>query len=210
MAHTPKIGGTFDWRIILAAMFLLLPTFSKMYAGDTGQLAVASPDLSDPHYGQTIIYLVHHELIYTWGVVLNKPLADIERQGLPENLRQSKFPVYWGGPDHTEDQDVFILQLNPDSTIKLVTFAEWVKAEPDILTKIEEAYQVQKDASPYRVLVGHMEWILMQYEMKKMNGEFRVAPYNPALILHNYDHPQDLWERVLGTVPSHQKTPLLF
>ncbi|MBU0677572.1 MAG: YqgE/AlgH family protein [Verrucomicrobia bacterium] len=67
----------------------------------TGSLLAASPELADPNFRQTIIYIAEHDVDGALGVVMNRPtgktLGDIAKTAtVPDRLLE--VPVYIGGP----------------------------------------------------------------------------------------------------------------
>lgn len=66
-----------------------------------GRLLVASPALTDPNFNRTVIFLVRHSEEGAFGLVLNRPLADLElAETLPGWLTYATEPrvVFAGGP----------------------------------------------------------------------------------------------------------------
>jgi len=66
-----------------------------------GKLLVASPKLTDPNFSRTVIYLCEHNADGAFGLVLNRPLLDVDvAQHLPEwrTLAAEPGVVFAGGP----------------------------------------------------------------------------------------------------------------
>lgn len=66
----------------------------------TGLVLVADPELFDPNFHRTVVYLAEHGPAGALGFVMNRPLGrklgDVTQAKLPEALRE--LPVYEGGP----------------------------------------------------------------------------------------------------------------
>ncbi len=78
-----------------------------------GKLLIAMPDMSDPRFAKTVIYLCAHSGEGSMGLVINKPQPGIGFAKLLEQLEIPKSPslpdvaVHYGGP--VEQQRGFVL-----------------------------------------------------------------------------------------------------
>ena len=70
-----------------------------------GQLLVATADLQDPNFRETVVYLVHHDRAGAMGLVINRVLGTgpldemLEGLGLPPDGRaERELLVHYGGP----------------------------------------------------------------------------------------------------------------
>lgn len=80
-----------DWQVLdrsrrkrawLALGFGLLLLFAgprPLVAEDdlTGQLLVAAPDMSDPNFAHTVIYILRHDPSGALGLVINRPMGEV-------------------------------------------------------------------------------------------------------------------------------------
>ena len=68
-----------------------------------GMLLVATPDLRDPHFRRTVVYLVAHGSDGTVGVILNRPSETAVQNVLPSWASHTARPhaVFAGGPVQT-------------------------------------------------------------------------------------------------------------
>ncbi len=68
-----------------------------------GMLLVATPDLRDPHFRRTVVYLVAHGSDGTVGVILNRPSETAVQNVLPSWASHTSRPhaVFAGGPGGT-------------------------------------------------------------------------------------------------------------
>jgi len=70
-----------------------------------GQLLVATPELDDPNFSQTIVYMVQHDERGALGVVVNRVLGGgplgklLERLGMEEGSdSEAEIKIHYGGP----------------------------------------------------------------------------------------------------------------
>ena len=77
----------------------------ELYPGSlTGQLLVASPEIGDPRFANTVIMMIRHDREGAFGIVINRP---IEEHSIAEILGwigessdgvEGKVEIYAGGP----------------------------------------------------------------------------------------------------------------
>ncbi|MCA8894422.1 MAG: YqgE/AlgH family protein, partial [Amphiplicatus sp.] len=48
----------------------------------TGQLLIAMPNMSDPRFERSVLLMCAHDEQHAMGVIINKPLADVEMSEL--------------------------------------------------------------------------------------------------------------------------------
>ena len=161
-----------------------------------GQLLVATPDLQDPNFSETVVYLVHHDQSGAMGLVLNRVLGAgpldkiLEGLGMPSNGRANlELRVYYGGP--VEPRRGFMLH-SPDyraeDTVVLSDLAA-LTVSPGILQDIAAG------KGPRRSLfaLGYAGWGPEQLERELAAGAWVVVEPDADLLFD--DHPETKWQR---------------
>ena len=161
-----------------------------------GQLLVAAPDLGDPNFRQTVVYLVHHDRDGAMGLVLNRVLGAgrleklLEGLGLPPNgAGDLELIVHYGGP--VESTRAFMLH-SPDyraeDTVVISDLAA-LTVSPGILEDIAAG------KGPKRSLfaLGYAGWGPEQLEGEIAAGAWVVVEPDPDLLFD--DHPETKWQR---------------
>src|SRR4029077_19152124 len=70
----------------------------------TGQLLVATPEMRDPRFAETVIYMVKHDADGALGLVINRPLAKgpvedlLKGFGMEGSEAKGEIIVHYGGP----------------------------------------------------------------------------------------------------------------
>lgn len=91
----------------------------KMNVSDStlvGKLLIAMPDMSDPRFANTVIYMCAHSDEGGMGLIVNKPQPDVkfakllEQMDIPATLALRDVPVHYGGP--VDQQRGFVLHSN--------------------------------------------------------------------------------------------------
>ena len=76
------------WLALLLALAVTAAALSEDQesASLSGRLLVAAPELVDPNFGRTIVYLVEHNDEGAMGLVVNRPLGDLDVEKFFANL----------------------------------------------------------------------------------------------------------------------------
>src|SRR5262249_42197085 len=69
------------------------PEEPRASASLAGQLLVATPEMPDPRFARTVIYMIQHDASGAEGVVVNRPLGDIPLATLLKQMRMDSAGV---------------------------------------------------------------------------------------------------------------------
>jgi putative transcriptional regulator len=170
---------------LLFLFFLLTPTSADEPADSTaGQLLVATPEMTDPRFVETVIFVVKHNSEGTLGLVINRPLAKgpIEDllKGFGANSKGAKgeIIVHYGGPVGTNQG--FLLHTEDavlDSSIR-------VKGGTAVTSdaKLIEAISHGKGPKQFLFMLGYAGWAPGQLEAELKANAWYVVPGDKALI----------------------------
>jgi putative transcriptional regulator len=161
-----------------------------------GQLLVATPDLQDPNFRETVVYLVHHDQTGAMGLVINRVLGagplDQMLEGLgmaPEGRADLELRVHYGGP--VEPARGFMLhspEYHAEDTVVLSDLAA-LTLSPGILQDIAAG------KGPKRSLfaLGYAGWGPEQLEGELAAGAWVVVEPDEALLFD--EHSETKWQR---------------
>lgn len=128
------------------------------------------PNMTDPRFEKSILLMVSHDTEHAMGIVLNKPLADLELGTLLDQLSidpregAGGDPVYYGGPVQT-DRGLVIHTLDYRSAQTMAIDARiGVTASKDILVDIGGRERKRKPPERYLLAIGHAGWGAGQLE----------------------------------------------
>jgi putative transcriptional regulator len=171
---------------------------SKIPAYYTGHLLVAMPQMEDPRFERTVIYMCAHNAEGAMGLVVNKLFDAITFPDLLEQLsietgpKTQQIRVHFGGP--VESGRGFVLHSDDyvrDGTLKVRSgFA--LTATVDILKAIAEG------EGPRRSLLalGYSGWGPGQLEQEIVANGWLVVPAEPAIVFEpNLD---DKWQQAFA------------
>jgi putative transcriptional regulator len=181
---------------------VFLPVQSKnAKALGAGKMLVASRDLADPHFAETVILLVHYDAQGVVGLILNRR-TDIPLSRVLESLKAAKDrsdPVYLGGP--VESSAVFALSHSPMK----IEGAEHIFGQVYLISAkslFEETISSRPDPSKFHVYLGYAGWSIEQLRKEVELGAWFIFPADASTVF-NAD-PDSLWPQLI------RKTELKF
>jgi putative transcriptional regulator len=162
----------------------------------TGQLLVATPDLEDPNFRQTVVYMIHHDEGGAMGLVLNRVLGtgplDKVLKGLgidPHGEHEINIELHYGGP--VEAGRIFMLH-SPEYRVAntmVVSDLAALTVTPQILEDIAAG----KGPKHTLFALGYAGWGPHQLEDELTAGAWLVVQPDEALL---FDEKTDTkWQR---------------
>jgi putative transcriptional regulator len=162
-----------------------------------GQLLVASPEMRDPRFVETVIYMVSHDASGALGVIINRPIAkgtfgdllkafDAESDGA-----EGEVIIHYGGP--VSPNLGFILHsddyLLKESTVVRDGIAMTAAAE------VVRAMSLGKGPSQALIVLGYAGWAPGQLEGEIQNNHWFTIPADKTLIFSG--QPEKKWEQAI-------------
>lgn len=156
-----------------------------------GRLLVATPDLHDPNFRQSVVYLLAHGDDGSLGVIVNRPGEVPVDQVIPA-LADAVTPpptMFAGGP------------VRPDGVIALAHVDEDVEGVGTVAPGVgvvdleREPLDVTDRVDELRLFAGHAGWVPGQLDQELASGGWFVVDGRPEDVFAA--EPEDLWERVL-------------
>ena len=164
----------------------------------TGQFLVAMPNMGDPRFVKSVIYMVSHNDEGAMGLIINKihdkmRFPDLLKQlGIPATGRLLEWNVHHGGP--VETARGFVLH-SPDFTSE-TTLA--VNQNIALTATVDVLQAVASNHGPAHGLfaLGYAGWAPGQLDQEIQANGWLTMPANPD-ILFDRDH-DNKWHRVLS------------
>lgn len=167
----------------------------------TGKLLVAMPNIGDPRFSRSVVLLCAHSDEYTMGLVLNKPIKDLnlpdlfDQLGIEQNIKLPDTYVLNGGPVSTDRG--FVVHsgdyFNDGATMEVGNDL-YMTATHDVLKAIASG------GAPHRstMTLGYAGWGAGQLEYELAENAWIVCdPHND--ILYGVKHSMK-WQRSLELV----------
>ncbi|WP_217125881.1 YqgE/AlgH family protein [Hydrogenophilus thiooxidans] len=145
---------------------------------------VAMPELNDPNFRQTVVYLVEHHPQGAMGLIINRP-TEITLGQLFERVEAGAVnplvadaPVFYGGPVATERG--FVLHRPSGEWAGSMTLPDEMAltSSRDILPSLGDTNAVRD----FLVLLGHAGWGEGQLESEIARNDWLTVPANPEII----------------------------
>lgn len=166
-----------------------------------GKLLIAMPNMSDPRFEKSVVLVCSHDRKHAMGVVVNKPLPNIEMSELLEQLSIDPRegvggePVYYGGPVQT---DRGIVVHSPDyNSAGTMTICEdvGVTASRDILVDIAGRQSERSAPERFFLAIGHAGWGAGQLEREISQNAWAHCEFDEGLVFA--DKPDQVWRTAL-------------
>ncbi len=165
----------------------------------TGRLLVATPELTDPHFEHTVIYMVQHDQTGAMGLVINRVIGTGPLGKLLEGLgvdgdthATSEIRIHYGGP--VEPGRGFILH-SPDyrgKDTRVLSDMVAVTSSTDILRDMAAG----KGPRESLFALGYAGWAPNQLESEIAAGAWAVIDPDEALLFG--DQNDSKWQRAIA------------
>jgi putative transcriptional regulator len=164
----------------------------------TGRLLVATLDLTDPRFVQSVIFMVDHDATGAMGLVINRPIGRIAIAALLEQLGEDgrgvggELRVHYGGP--VEPMQGFMLHTAEYAGVdtRVVGGGIALTTDPKVLRAIGAG------SGPRRSLLalGYAGWAPGQLEAEIRSGHWVDVEADEKIL---FEEPADTqWERAMA------------
>jgi putative transcriptional regulator len=166
----------------------------------TGQLLVAMPQMRDPRFARSVIYMCAHNADGAMGLVVNRRVGSItfddllQQLGIGPNRRNDDIRIHFGGP--VEQGRGFVLHSSDyqQSGTMRVDDSVALTATLDILKEMAAG------GGPRRSLLalGYAGWGPGQLDAEIQANGWLQVPADEALVFD--DNIDNKWERAIGKI----------
>ena len=188
--------------ILLAAAVPALLTAQTTRTGalGPGKLLVASRDLRDPNFAETVVLLVHYDDDGVIGLVLNRRTKVPISRALEEvkGAKERSDPIYLGGPVGRSG----ILALLRSRT--KVEGAEHVFGDVYLLAKaavLEKTIASGARSEALHIYAGYAGWTARQLEGEVELGAWHIFAGDPGVVFSA--RPEMVWSRLIERTEQH-------
>lgn len=185
-----KDGDASRWRIValaIIASFLLCRDAARAADEDSphaGQLLVATDEIADPRFAETVIYIVKHDANGTLGLIVNRPMAKgtlddlLKGFGIDAKHPRGDIVIHFGGP--VNQRQGFLLHSDDVLLESSTPVADGVAMTADV--KIIEAIAAGKGPRQYLFTLGYAGWAPGQLAGEIVAGSWFIIPGDKSLI----------------------------
>jgi putative transcriptional regulator len=163
--------------------------------GLAGQFLVASEDMGDPRFVQSVILMIHHDASGAMGIIVNRPLGDaptaklLEGMGLDGTGTRGTVRLHYGGPvEPRQGLTLHTTDYRIEGTLRVIGGIA-VTGNPEVLRAIGTG----KGPKRYLIALGYAGWAPGQLESEMKAGGWFTIPVDDALIFD--ENHEKKWER---------------
>ena len=149
-----------------------------------GQLLVATAEMEDPRFAESVIYIVKHDSTGAMGLVINKPMAKgsiedlLKGFGLEGKGSKSEITIHYGGP--VGARQGFVLHSDETLLENSTKVASGIAMTAD--AKMIEAIAAGKGPRQSLFMLGYSGWAPGQLEEELKMNSWIVIPGDKAFI----------------------------
>lgn len=176
-------------KMIVALFFCLLASQSVSAADAAdrdfaGQLLVASDEMKDPRFVETVIYLVRHNAEGTLGLVINRPVAKgpiddlLKGFGAPTKGSKREVTIHYGGPVGTRQG--FVLHSDEVKIEDTLVVKDGIAMTSDV--KMIEAIAAGHGPKQSLVMLGYAGWAPGQLAAEIKSQAWFLIPADKSII----------------------------
>ena len=172
------------------------PTLPGTRAGDPGpgMFLVASRTLYDPHFGESVVYLIEHGEDGTLGLIVNRSSDISLSEAVPdiEDKQATAHRLYYGGP--VGMSMIFMLVRSESATEGMAHVADDVYISTDRRV-LDEVLATRKPGSELHFYIGHSGWGSGQLDFELAHGSWHVVAADTDAIFSG--ETNSLWSRLI-------------
>ena len=186
----------------LLLFFILFFSFQKIsWSIDIqNDFLIAKPEMLDPRFKETVIFMLYHNQEGAAGLVVNKPIKTISISKLfasnnlvpPKKMETREVTLHWGGP--VESDHIFFIHSS-DYTSK-----DFISSNKDftITRSAEVLFDIASNKGPenYLILSGIAVWSpgQLDYEMEQNSWDKKTNNFIPL-----FENVDDMWSRIINS-----------
>ena len=152
-----------------------------------GRFLIASRELLDPNFVQTVVLLVDYSSEGAMGVIVNRPTKTRVAKVLPEldEVQERDETVWVGGPVATWQMVLLARSTMAQEGTQIVFEDVIFSGSSDVLKRL-----IGEDGE-FRIYAGHAGWAPGQLEREIDRGGWHVLPAKVDMVFDSAPH--DLW-----------------
>jgi putative transcriptional regulator len=202
-------GGGVRLRVIVGALVAIALLAGGALAASTtgwaqdappeeslaGRLLVATPEMADPRFAQSVLLVIEHDADGAFGLIVNRPEGAVRWQELLDRLDldaegvEGRETLHYGGP--VEPGRLFLLHSDDVTTPASREVHEGIALTSggELLRRAAEG----DGPAMIRVILGYAGWAPGQLDNEMERGDWFTIPVDPDLIFT--DDPGEAWEK---------------
>ena len=188
-AGTGRMRNFPIWLAVLTVLLGLVSSESQPLAAEreqpiVGQLLVATEEMKDPRFVESVIYIVKHDPAGTMGLVINRPMAQgpiddlLKGFGVEAKGNTREIIIHYGGP--VSSRQGFLLHSDDVLLENSIKAKDGIAATSD--TEMIEAIANGKGPRQFLFMLGYAGWAPGQLEDELQAQTWVVVSADKSLI----------------------------
>ncbi|MGH9196598.1 MAG: YqgE/AlgH family protein [Acidimicrobiia bacterium] len=163
----------------------------------TGQLLVATPQMSDSRFSQAVIYMVRHDQNGAMGLVVNRPIARgpiadlLKSLGVDTAEAKGEITLHYGGP--VEPDKGLMLHGDDYRLDSTIMVRDGIALTGDV--ELLRAISLGKGPRRNLLVMGHAGWAPSQLEAEIETGVWFSIPAEEELIFGK--DSENKWDKAM-------------
>jgi putative transcriptional regulator len=159
-----------------------------------GMFLVARRTLDDPHFGQSVVYLVEHGEDGTLGLIVNRSSDVSLSEALPdlEDKQAAVHLLYYGGPVGLPKILMLVRSESVTEGMEHVANGVYISSDRRVL---DEVLAAKKPESELRFYIGHSGWATGQLDFELERGSWHVVAADTDAIFSG--ETDSLWDQLI-------------
>jgi putative transcriptional regulator len=164
-----------------------------------GVLLVASPNLEDPNFRESVVLIVEHGPEGTVGLILNRSTKVLLSHALPDLtvLKGTSYRLFAGGPVEPSRLLLLFRLKEPPADARSVFDGVYVGGTPKVLERI---ITQAKPTETFRAFAGYAGWAPGQLKYEMLQGGWATLPPDSVDIFDK--DPAVLWSDCLSRLQA--------
>ena len=159
-----------------------------------GKFLVASKELRDPNFFETVVLLLEYDRNGAMGLVINRPSTLKLSKVLPdiEGLQKRSDTIYLGGPVAKNQLMLLIRTSSPPEGSRLVFKDIYLSSSQEIIEKM-----VDNPDTPerFRVYAGYAGWAAGQLDHEVSRGSWHILQADQGSVFDKT--PSEIWPELI-------------
>jgi putative transcriptional regulator len=166
------------------------PSFPPSTQLNKGKFLVASRELGDPRFSETVVLLVEYGAAGAAGLIVNRPTEVALSTVWPdvEGLKRHKAPLHIGGPVEITVLQMLIQSHQRRQDSQHVFADIYVSVSAELLTKMAGETD---SGERFRVYAGYAGWAEGQLEAEVLRGDWHIFRADTATLFDK--DPAAIW-----------------
>ncbi len=163
-----------------------------------GMFLVASQDLRDPNFSETVVLLIDYNPQGAMGLVINRPTQMKLSTVLPEieGLKKRNDTVYIGGPVARMQMMLLIRSVDPPDGSLHIFEDVYVSSSGTVIQRMIDAVRPEER---FRIYMGYAGWAPGQLDRELSRGDWHLLQADTETLFDRA--PQEIWQELIRQSP---------